>query len=328
MPKGNQPGKRKKGRANNTSKRNQLSASQAAALRLSSIPNNARAGSTSTAAEYLRCLIEPETYTSKIPNPVPVTTHLAQAKGCVSLSTNADGYMVGWVAPHLNSLITYCNTGTITDSSTYSGLTYSSISSTSVNIEGFRRRVVACSATVELLSPNMTRRGILTGTFMTFQPSTVAGVATDTIRDLPDSLTLNAAKNPAVRILYKPFDPACSDFQLSGVGVNGSFPCLVFAISGAEPASTVMIKYRVVYEVIPSPTFADLLMPTPGPIGSPNDISTAVSNVAHVVAHEGQSFIKGITQRAVSSLSGTAGLFMRGAALALPYIAGAASKMR
>lgn len=177
-------------------------------------PSNATFGSTSTSIEYLKCLIEPETYTSKIPNPVPVTTHISQAKGCVSLTANADGFFIGWINPHSANLITYCTSAVITDATAYAGLAYTSTSPSPLTGLDFRRRVVACVVTAEVLSPNMTRKGLITGAFLSYQPSTVTGLTTDSIRDMPDSLTLNAAKQPLIRVLYKPYDPACSEFTL------------------------------------------------------------------------------------------------------------------
>lgn len=288
------------------------------------VVSRSEATNLTTAAEYLKCLVEPENYTSKIPNPVPLSTHVCQAKGCVSLTTNADGFLVGWVNPHSSNLLTYTTAGVITDSTALAGLTYTSISPSPIVGMGFRRRVVACVANVEVLSPNMTRRGLLTGSFLLYQPSTMTGLTIDAIRDMPDTLTVNAAKQSSIRVLYKPFDPACSDFNVDNSGINNAYPSLFFAVSGAEPNSTVMIKLRAVIEVVPVPSYADLLMPTTGPIGSPNDISRAVATVGHVVADASPSVIKTITQHALTTLTGTAGLFMRSAAMALPHIISAA----
>lgn len=316
-----QPKPRKRRRRAGNAKKSQPEPTRRAVQK--TVAYRSESSSTSSTAEYLKCLVEPENYTSKIPNPVPIATHVCQAKGCVSLTTNADGFLVGWVNPHASNLITYANTGVISDATSLPSLTYSSLSPSPIVGMGFRRRVVACVASIEVLSPNMTRRGLLTGGFLLFQPSTLT-VTIDAIRDMPDSLTVNAAKQSNIRVLYKPFDPSCSEFNAESVGVNGAYPSLFFSISGAEANTTVMVKYRAVIEVVPVPGMADLLMPTLGPIGSPNDVSRAAAAVSHVVADAAPGVIKSITQHALSTLASTAGMFARGAAFALPYVASAA----
>jgi len=153
----------------------------------------------------------------------------------------------------------------------------------------------------------MTRQGVLTAVYMPYNVTNNSNVTCDALRDQPGSLTVNAAINPSIKVTYTPVDP--SAFTFTGQSVDPAnnnqasssqtTPCLVIVGMGLAAGSQLSVQYRVVYEIIPTPSMTDLLMPTIA--NSKNDPDRAVKEVqktgfqnASVKDHSVESILKTI----------------------------------
>jgi hypothetical protein len=237
------------------------------------------------AIEYLKCLIRPDLYTARVPNPLPVYTCLCQSKGTFYLTPNAQGNLVVALRPTADAgaVLAFTSDATLTESSPLSGLTWSIVAGTTPPTSSVAqsRRIVGAFLEIEDLAPDMYRTGILSAAFLPYS-YTVANMTYDTVRDQQGCLTSGANSKPVLRTFWRPYDTVYTEFSTPGVGIASQEPTLFALISGAVTASSVnqiRVSYRVIYEFVPKPGQTDLLIAQKGPVSSPGIISTMM-NVA------------------------------------------------
>lgn len=221
--------------------------------------------------EYAACVLRPDLYTAKIPSLFPIPTHLCQTKGVQYLTTNATGNICIGLLPHrvANTLV-YNNSASYTETSTWLAGSWSEAVPAAINTYSTQFRVVAAWMKVEYLEPALTRKGVITCGFMPYSPF-AGGVAftNDALRDQPGVQAYNASTTPKAWGRYVPIDPSSLVFY-SGT-LTGTQPTIAWCLTGGAANSSVAVAYRIVYEIVPAPQYTDLLVPTKGPQGDPND---------------------------------------------------------
>jgi len=177
-------------------------------------------------------------------------------------------------------MLVSCNTGVITDATNWNSLTFNATNPSSIyaGAAARLRRVVSAVLNVSVLTPPISRQGILSVCYLPYT-GTTGNMTNDTLRDQPETVTVNISSVPNARCVWKPYDPDYFTFQPVGSAIGTTVPALTFSISGAVPNAQVMVSFRVVHEMIPVAGSTDLLMPTTGPIGSPNDVVEAFRSV-------------------------------------------------
>jgi len=261
--------------------------------------------------QYMLCLTRPDLYTAKIPSLYPVPSFVTHCKALTYVTATSAGNAVLVLMPHNDTAPLYytpaAGTTQPTETGGFGAFTWSVSPSSPTASYAARRRVVGAYIKVTSMSPAMTRQGVLTAVYMPYNVTNNSNVTCDSLRDQPGSLTVNAAINPSIKVTYTPVDP--SSFTFTGQSVDPAnntqasssqtTPCLVVACMGLAAGSQLSVQYRVVYEIIPTPSMTDLLMPTIA--NSKSDPDRAVKEVqkngfqnASVKEHSVDSIIKTI----------------------------------
>ena len=236
-----------------------------------------------SARDYLRCLVSPESYTARVPSPLPIETSVSQTKATVTITADGLGNLVGCLSPLADSnVLTWTTTGPSTDAMTWNNasVVFTSNYPSSILTSARLRRVVAACVNLEVMTPVISRQGILSACFLPYTGST-APISNDTLRDQPGCATVNVAQNPHARCVWHPYDPQYNELWAPGTSISGgTFPTLAFCLSGAVANAQVMVSFRIVHEFVPQPAVTDLLMPTPAPVGSQSETLSAFRDIA------------------------------------------------
>jgi len=265
--------------------------------------------------QYMLCLTRPDLYTAKIPSLYPVPSFVTHCKALTYVTATSSGNVALVLMPHNDTAPLYytpaAGTTQPTETGGFGAFTWSVSSSSPTAAYAARRRVVGAYLKVTSMSPAMTRQGVLTAVYMPYNVTNNSNVTCDALRDQPGSLTVNAAINPSIKVTYTPVDP--SSFTFTGQSVDPAnntqastsqtTPCLVIAGMGLAAGSQLSVQYRVVYEIIPTPSMTDLLMPTIA--SSKSDPDRAVKEVqkngfqnASIKDHSVESLIKAMEELA------------------------------
>lgn len=232
--------------------------------------------------DYMACVLRPDLYSAKIPSLFPVPSFVTSVRGTTYVNTSTSGTLVVRLMPHMDtSVLTACNAGANLPSETttwnnymYNAITPAIASPTATSAT--RRRVVGGFVKITVLTPAMSRQGLLSMGFLPWDPAVSTNTTADTLRDWPGSRTVNIAETTSLKGIYLPLDP--NSLNYNGINTNPSenqgsnlnFPCVLGFISGAVASTPVAIEYRVVYEMIPMGNLTDLLNMTTAASSDPN----------------------------------------------------------
>jgi hypothetical protein len=258
---------------------------------------------------------------TRIPQPLPIATAVAQQRGSLVLQANTSGYIFVCLNPYATSIVNYYNNVALVNDTTVIGTLSSSTTSVMTTSNKTSYRVVSAWLGGVDLTAALSKTGTITmGNIPWSQLSGLAATA-DTLRDTLWSENVASQQVKSYRGgFFLPMDPSALNFLASGNPIDFEVP--FFYCSALVASTNISIEYCVNYEYIPAVGQTDLLATELGKSGSQESALLKVAAIREMKLDSAptehglsDSILEALDLNSASGLAGYAAAGVEGYAL-------------